>query len=203
MKEMLKDSSQVAYKTRFKEFRWRKLADPRSNHEESVPQALSRKFQQEKTVQKYLSITFSTDRVPLIILSLHLISLIPCKYRQFRNICQLERPGTLATQSHLSDMFSQNTSQRLAMGSSEAVFLKESIILLEKHPYKLFQCHFLFSKAHSIFVLSFSTSYWGFYVCMCSYACLHVSGFFSIAFLFLFLRMSLLLNLILPTGQII
>lgn len=75
---MLKDSSQVAYKTRFKELRWRKLADPRSNHEESVPQALSRKFRQEKTVQKYLSITFSTDRVPLIILSLRLISLTPC-----------------------------------------------------------------------------------------------------------------------------
>lgn len=97
MKEMLNDSSQVAYKTRFKELRWRKLADPRSNHKESVPQALSRKFQQEKTVQKYLSITFSTDRVPLIILSLRLISLTPCKYRQFRNICQLERLGTLAT----------------------------------------------------------------------------------------------------------
>lgn len=94
MKEMLKDSSQVAYKTRFKELRWRKLADPRSNHEESVPQALSRKFRQDCSEIPFYH--FFHRQGP----SHHsqfTFNFLDTLHRQFRNICKLERLGTLAT----------------------------------------------------------------------------------------------------------
>lgn len=81
----------LANKARTKQLRWKSKRIPDAATENVCTRGthFSRKMATKDCAHKRFCITFSTDRVYLTILSLHLI-LTPCKYSQFRNfICKL------------------------------------------------------------------------------------------------------------------